>query len=227
MSDDPDFEYLIVGSTVISAHQHAAGAKRGEDQVLGRFRSGLSTKIHMAVCGFGCPVRFALTAGQKGNAPQPEPLIDGRPADVVMRPELLVHLTIAPERRSIMGMNKPKDGPAGTTDQSPRWEGPEANRPRGYLPAKDDPDVDRDAVGENNRDPERNRPSDAMKVKEDAKGQFAGSQADPRSTGVASAKPTVVTGSEDATAHRTPPGQKGAKKDWDVNFDETEPDRSK
>jgi len=29
MSDDPDFEYLIVDSTVIRAHQHAAGAKKG------------------------------------------------------------------------------------------------------------------------------------------------------------------------------------------------------
>jgi putative transposase len=26
MSDDPDFEYLIVDSTIIRAHQHAAGA---------------------------------------------------------------------------------------------------------------------------------------------------------------------------------------------------------
>jgi putative transposase len=27
MSDDPDFEYLIAGSTIVRAHQHAAGAK--------------------------------------------------------------------------------------------------------------------------------------------------------------------------------------------------------
>src|SRR6266852_130769 len=29
MSDDPDFEYLIVDSTIVRAHQHASGAKRG------------------------------------------------------------------------------------------------------------------------------------------------------------------------------------------------------
>ncbi len=126
-----------------------------------------------------------------------------------------------------MGMNTPKDGAPGTTDQSPHWEGPQESRPRGYLPAKDDPDIDRDAVGENNQDPERNSPSDALKTKEDAKGQFAKSRADGKSTGVASAKPTVVTGSEDVTGHRTPPGAKGPEKDWDVNFDETEPDRSR
>lgn len=66
-----------------------------------------------------------------------------------------------------MGIIRPKDGAAGTTDQSPRWEGPEKTRPRGYLPAKDDPDIVRDAVGETNQDPERRRPSDALKTKED------------------------------------------------------------
>ena len=29
VSDDPDFEYLIVDSTIVRAHQHAAGAKKG------------------------------------------------------------------------------------------------------------------------------------------------------------------------------------------------------
>ena len=29
MSDDPDFEYLIIDSTIVRAHQHASGAKRG------------------------------------------------------------------------------------------------------------------------------------------------------------------------------------------------------
>jgi transposase len=38
----------------------------------------------MAVRGLGCPVRFALTAGQKGDAPQAEPLIEGLPAEIVM-----------------------------------------------------------------------------------------------------------------------------------------------
>ena len=29
VSDDPDFEYLILDSTIVRAHQHAAGAKGG------------------------------------------------------------------------------------------------------------------------------------------------------------------------------------------------------
>ena len=38
----------------------------------------------MAVRGLGCPVRFTLTAGQRGDAPQAGPLIEGLAADVVM-----------------------------------------------------------------------------------------------------------------------------------------------
>ena len=38
----------------------------------------------MAVRGLGCPVRFTLTAGQKGDAPQAAALIDGLPAEVIM-----------------------------------------------------------------------------------------------------------------------------------------------
>ena len=38
----------------------------------------------MAVRGLGCPVRFTLTAGQKGDAPQADGLIEGLPAKVVM-----------------------------------------------------------------------------------------------------------------------------------------------
>lgn len=60
------------------------------------------------------------------------------------------------------------------------------------------------------------------KPEDDAKGQYAPSQADPHATGVHSAKPTVITGSEDATKSKIPPGQKGPKKDWDINFDPAE-----
>jgi transposase len=38
----------------------------------------------MAVRGLGCPVRFTLTGGQKGDAPQAAALIEGLPAAVVM-----------------------------------------------------------------------------------------------------------------------------------------------
>lgn len=66
-----------------------------------------------------------------------------------------------------MAIDNPKDGAPGTTEQSPRWEGPEATRPRGYLPAKDDPEVNRDALGENLQDPRKRDVSDGMKTRDD------------------------------------------------------------
>ena len=38
----------------------------------------------MAVRGLGCPVRFTLTAGQKGDAPEAPALIEGLAAQVLM-----------------------------------------------------------------------------------------------------------------------------------------------
>ena len=52
MSDDPDFEYLIIDSTIVRAHQHASGAKRGlKIRPSDAREAGLSTKIHLAVRG--------------------------------------------------------------------------------------------------------------------------------------------------------------------------------
>ena len=61
--------------------------------------------------------------------------------------------------------NTPKDGAPGTTDQSPRWEGPPETRPRGYLPAKDDPSTDPDAAGETLKNPDRRDLGDAARTK--------------------------------------------------------------
>ena len=88
---DPDLEWLILDSTVIRAHQHAAGARKGDDgtggqadQALGRSRGGLGTKIHAAVSGLMLPVRLLLTAGQEADVTQAEKLIEGLPIEVVI-----------------------------------------------------------------------------------------------------------------------------------------------
>lgn len=44
----------------------------------------MTTKIHLAVRGLGCPVRFLLTAGQAGDAPQAAALLDGLAAEAVI-----------------------------------------------------------------------------------------------------------------------------------------------
>jgi transposase len=84
MSEDPDFEYLIVDSTIVRAHQHASGAKGGLAIRPSAARGGLTTKIHLAVRGLGCPVRFVLTPGQAGDAPQAAALLDGQVAEAVI-----------------------------------------------------------------------------------------------------------------------------------------------
>ncbi|MEV8597189.1 IS5 family transposase [Streptomyces sp. NPDC052012] len=68
---------VSVDSTVVRAHQHAAGARKkkgapaGEpdDHAIGRCRSGLTTKIHLAADGRCQPLVFVLTAAQAGDAP--------------------------------------------------------------------------------------------------------------------------------------------------------------
>ena len=66
-----------------------------------------------------------------------------------------------------MEKETPKPGPAGTTDQSPRWEGPEETRPRGYLPAIDNQETDRDELGETLNNPNRSKVTDAGKTEGD------------------------------------------------------------
>lgn len=81
-----------VDSTIVRAHQHAAGARRRgdlqreppggvvaepDDHGLGRSRGGLSTKVHLA-CEQGQRVlSLVVTAGQRGDAPQFEAVMAG------------------------------------------------------------------------------------------------------------------------------------------------------
>ncbi|MFF4612853.1 IS5 family transposase [Streptomyces albidoflavus] len=82
---------INVDSTVGRAHQHAAGArKRGaaegaarrrrrrepDDHGLGRSRGGLATKLHLAVEQGQKPMSIVITAGQGGDSPQFEPVLN-------------------------------------------------------------------------------------------------------------------------------------------------------
>ncbi|MFB7577295.1 IS5 family transposase [Streptomyces sp. NPDC056165] len=96
LQDQADAKELItwdinVGSTVCRAHQHAAGArKRGScrssrpavsvwsrnDHGLGRSRGGLTTKLHLAVEQGQKPMSIVITAGQRGDSPQFEQVLN-------------------------------------------------------------------------------------------------------------------------------------------------------
>ncbi|WP_245281507.1 hypothetical protein [Rhizobium sp. AAP43] len=66
---------------------------------------------------------------------------------------------------------------------------------------------------------ERGTTPEVKQIHKDAEGQFVGTQHGGHNNGVASAKPTVITGSDDATMHKWPPGKKDPPADWDANFD--------
>ncbi|MFF3691398.1 IS5 family transposase [Streptomyces sp. NPDC002187] len=80
-----------VDSTVCRAHQHAAGARRDgagqkeppggiraepDDHGLGRSRGGFTTKIHLACEQGQKPLSLLVTAGQRCDSPQFEPVLD-------------------------------------------------------------------------------------------------------------------------------------------------------
>ncbi|MBC9719779.1 IS5 family transposase [Streptomyces sp. TRM66268-LWL] len=71
-----DLDWVVaVDSTIVRAHQHAAGARQkgprsaSRHHALGRSRGGLTTKIHLAADGHCRPLSFVLTPGQAGDAP--------------------------------------------------------------------------------------------------------------------------------------------------------------
>ncbi|WP_405499630.1 IS5 family transposase [Streptomyces anulatus] len=78
-----DLDWVVaVDSTVVRAHQHAAGARpkgapvgEPDDHALGRSRGGLTTKVHLAADSRCRPLAFVLTAGQAGDAPAFESLM--------------------------------------------------------------------------------------------------------------------------------------------------------
>ncbi|WP_410099272.1 IS5 family transposase [Streptomyces sp. STR69] len=75
---------VSVDSTIVRAHQHAAGARKRDlrveppggvftepdDHGLGRSRGGLTTKLHLAVEQAQKPMSLVITAGQRGDSPQ-------------------------------------------------------------------------------------------------------------------------------------------------------------
>jgi transposase len=82
---DPDLEWLMLDSTVIRAHQHAAGLNTAEnDEALGRSRGGFSTKIHVAVDALGNPVTIHLSPGQDADISHAETVLGDLQPDHVL-----------------------------------------------------------------------------------------------------------------------------------------------
>ena len=66
--EEADLEWLLIDSTVVRAHHHAAGRRGQTGQTWGRSRGGFSTKVHVGVDALGNPVRLLFSEGQKADA---------------------------------------------------------------------------------------------------------------------------------------------------------------
>lgn len=64
LSENPDYEWTFVDGSIVKAHQHSAGATKGEEAAIGKSVAGNTTKIHMVVDAFGLPTEFEVTGGE-------------------------------------------------------------------------------------------------------------------------------------------------------------------
>ena len=78
LGDDADLEWLLIDSTVVRAHQRAAGAEtKGGTTGRQAARGGFSTEVHVAVDALGNPVKVLPTAGQAHDLSVAKELIKG------------------------------------------------------------------------------------------------------------------------------------------------------
>ena len=79
---DSDLEWVFIGGSIVSAHQHSTGASQKSeigDHAIGKSVQGISTKIHMAVDSMGLPIDFEITGGQVQDAKIAPQLLDKLP----------------------------------------------------------------------------------------------------------------------------------------------------
>lgn len=81
---DPDNEWNSIDSTINRAHQHASGARKGEDIAIGRSKGGLTTKVHMLADAHGNPLEFTITEGQAHDMTEASILVDMTEAEFLL-----------------------------------------------------------------------------------------------------------------------------------------------
>lgn len=71
---------LLVDSTIVKAHAHAAGARDTDPRAegLGRSRGGFTTKLHALVTDGGALLRYVLTGGEVNDITQASVLVRAR-----------------------------------------------------------------------------------------------------------------------------------------------------
>ena len=76
---DPDMEWKMIDGSIVKAHQHACGARIGEERAIGRSVAGNTSKIHMVVDSHGNPIDFEVTEGQIHDIQMATELIERTP----------------------------------------------------------------------------------------------------------------------------------------------------
>jgi len=70
-----DSEWVFADGSYVRAHQHASGARRGEERAIGKSRGGATTKLHVAADAHGNPIDFEVTGGEVHDAKVAKQLI--------------------------------------------------------------------------------------------------------------------------------------------------------
>lgn len=73
---EPDNEWNCIDGSIVKAHQHSAGARKGEEIAIGKSVAGNSTKIHILSDALGNPLHFEITEGQVHDMKKAETLLN-------------------------------------------------------------------------------------------------------------------------------------------------------
>lgn len=76
ISFETELYELSLNATIVQAHQHSAGAKKGTLNEIGHSRGGASSKIHATVDAYGYPVYLILSEGQRHDINFVVPLLE-------------------------------------------------------------------------------------------------------------------------------------------------------
>jgi transposase len=79
LSKNPDMEWKFIDGSIVKAHQHSTGARKGEERAIGRSVAGNTSKIHMATDSSGNPIDFEITEGQVHDAVVAPDLVERTP----------------------------------------------------------------------------------------------------------------------------------------------------
>ena len=82
-----DSAVQMIDTSVVRVHQHGACIARNSQQLMGRSRGGLTTKIYAVVDTSGLPVRLALTTGEAHDNRLVRTLLSGLKSGAMLLPD--------------------------------------------------------------------------------------------------------------------------------------------